>query len=297
MLVPLLAIACGGATETLTSEPAKTDAGKISAPHARALVDESDSGTDARFQIDGALFPDTSVDGAPQFDAGTADPLAFTDQITGVYCARFGSCCMALGLSDSFQNDLCVNSLVDYPYGLFGIPSVFKAKLGAGHLTFDADAAQACLGLIETFSCGNFTSKDWVDLNRQCLSAMKGNIPVGGTGCTSSIECEQPARCDMSGGGATGTCVAHLQSGDACTDNSQCGDGLTGGPRYCSNIETWPFAASGVCQDQKLGGQECHGMPQECLTQLCEPDDTSSTGLRCAEAATFTAPYTCTPYK
>ena len=263
-----------------------------------------EAGFDARFDVDAGpdaldKFPDTSVDGAPTFDAGPPDPVAFTDQLTGTYCARVGSCCLALKYQPTFNNAKCVTALNNsqYPTALFGIPTIYKSKLAGGHITFDPVAGKACLVLLETYSCAAFGSADWIELNRQCLAAMKGNIPIGQTGCTDAIECAPPAMCDIPDGGTTGTCRALLQSNTSCTDSSQCGDGLTGVPRFCDNLEKFPIPPSGVCKDQKPVGAECNGSEQECTSQLCEIDETASTEYRCSSQSSFTTPAICTIYK
>ncbi len=260
---------------------------------------------DTRFDVDAGpdapeKFPDTSVDGAPPpFDAGPPDPLKFTDQMEGTYCARVGGCCLALGHSAAFDNNKCINLLETYPFpaGLYGIPTIFKTKLNAGHIAFDPAAGQICLNLIRTFSCSAYGSADWIEVNRQCLAAMKGTIPNGTAGCTDSVECAQPAMCDIPDGGLSGTCKPLLQSGTSCTNSSQCGDGLTGIPRYCSNLDTFPMAPSGICQDQMPIGGECNGNAQSCLTQICNYDPTSSTFFRCAGQSNFTDPFICDQYK
>jgi hypothetical protein len=239
--------------------------------------------------------PDTSF----HFDAGNPDIGKFALQINQTACAWAQSCC---GGPTQFSAAQCVTNLNDPAnVGFLFTRGLLDTLDGGGNVSFDQSKASQCLSLIQNLSCSTsstaVTSAEVIAIRDACYGAITGNIPVNGTGCTSSIECAPPSHCEPQGGG---TCVAPYANNDNCIlggdqiidSEYRCGRAYTGEPGYCGVGNFFTIQEAGTCAPPEAIDASC-ATQFECASDLC---DTTSFPGKCTTSAALITTDLCTAY-
>jgi hypothetical protein len=267
-----LATGCGddnsvasGDSGTDASGDTTTDAPGDTSPAPEAATDASDGGS---ADGDGGSLTDTTPDGP--LDAGNAVAL-FPQQVTQAYCQRLATCCAPNDAG--FDMNYCYTSTL----GQGGVNGdglgYYAGRIPAegGAIMFDSAKAQACLQDIAAIPCGIVTSQTYLQIRNDCYAALVGTIAVGGTGCTTTLDCAPQGFCNIVGDAGTGTCVALSGGGGPCTVNEQCTYRGTGQPaQFCDN--EGPDAGSYTCVPQSGVDGGCgvtFYYEQECTSELC----------------------------
>jgi hypothetical protein len=203
-------------------------------------------------------------------DHGT---VALTDLGTKLgtsYCMKEFSCCtdaeimMDFGAFKVGGQPVTTEPLCEMFYtALFGevVSTEYMISLANGRITYDGDAAGACLGLIDSMSCSEFGAQSKIDSNTGCTQFIVPHVADGGA-CAQSYECTS-SYCN----GATtqpvkdGTCMPLPTSGQAC--DFTCADGT-----YCD------FAME-TCQPLKATGAACSSN-DNCSSSFCNGAGTGS---------------------
>jgi hypothetical protein len=260
-----LAVGCGG-DDTVIGYPG--DGGS------EASVDSSSD----------TSIPDSGSD-AFSFDAGPPDLAKFYLQINATGCAWLQNCC---GGPTQFDDNACLATFNAANGGFLFTAPVQDSVDGGGNVTLDTAKASQCLSLIQGLPCtAAATSAQMIAIRDACNGAVVGNIPQGGTGCQQTIECAQPAHCEL------GVCVAPYDAGTPCalgsddevTSLSRCGRGYTGVPEYCEIGNNETVLEAGSCAPQGATGANCLG-PYECQSWMCDSNDTS----KCVTSAPLLVP-------
>ena len=142
-----------------------------------------------------------------------------------IYCDQLAACA-GEAMADFLPfGDDCVeqftNALTD------GTLEQWKAAIEAGTVEYHADAAQACLDALDAMGCDLFGNRG----PEICEDALDGNVPLG-EDCGIDDECDGEAFCLIEAA-CPGTCSERLGESAACTDDSNCQDGLTCQRRTC----------------------------------------------------------------
>jgi hypothetical protein len=136
-----------------------------------------------------------------------------------------------------------------------------------GSISYDSVKAQACLQDIASIPCGVITSAAYLQIRNDCYGAMVGTIPVGGSGCTTNLDCAPQGYCNIVGDAGTGTCTMVENLGTGCTFNEQCTYRGTGMPAaFCAT------GGSNTCVAQGDVDAACGTTffyEQECTSELC----------------------------
>ena len=193
-------------------------------------------------------------------------------------------------------NDQCTNTAVyEVVYGadclelytkMYDVMGAsIQRSFDAGTMSFDAAAAQRCVGELAGRGCGAVLTP------AVCYDAFVGLVPLAGE-CTDSLECAGGAHCDETLA-CPGSCVASLGEGDTCTSSNECDSGLacmpervcgaplaTGEPcdsgaqcetGYCNDFEEGRRCAEAPRPFSKLEGEPCE-LPLDCGENLYCPD-------------------------
>ena len=184
----------------------------------------------------------------------------FATQFPDALCTKAFKCCTQVELSMLFDSSTTLTTTTQcdtYEETLFGFSVTrINASVTAGRVTYDADAAGACLGAISGASCTDF-DHDATTPNAppSCAPFLVAKVAVGG-GCTQNYECTTgyckgavttPTPMD-------GMCAAVPTMGQAC--ESTCAAGL-----YCDFMSL-------TCQAVKADGSAC-AMGDECMSGGC----------------------------
>jgi hypothetical protein len=223
------------------------------------------------------------ADSGPPVDSGEAGPIdasdifLFPQRVTEAYCTALQTCCANAA---GFNMNFCITStLAQGGFNGDGLGN-YSGRIpnNGGAITFNATSAQTCLTEIAALPCGMVTSQQLVQIRNDCYGALVGTIPVGGTGCTTSLDCAPQGWCSIVGD--AGTCTALAGDGGACgvglapsiPSNDQCSYRGTGQPAlYCDN-QVPDGGGTHTCLAQPGPGGTCgttfyYG--QECTTEIC----------------------------
>ena len=151
----------------------------------------------------------------------------------------------------------------------------------AGHLSFDEQVAEDCLGLAETIDCSGAPPFNVAKVRDRCSAVFAGTVTSGQT-CHSSLaefvlpfdECDG-GYCQRPSDECTGTCVAFLQEGNSCVEDRECGPDLICQSEQCSA----PGALGESCENARCDvGLSCLGSPLTCHYrgqpgELCSDED------------------------
>lgn len=148
-----------------------------------------------------------------------------------------------------------------------------EARIAAGRMTYDPEAARACADAIVASNCGGFETTD------ACRQVFQGLVPDGGE-CLSNEECGATSECSAADGCAAGRCTHVPQQGEPCdldcADDSYCDSEshvcmarLADGDSCTDELQCAPtsFCTDGVCVGITRGAE---GEP--CATSACEGD-------------------------
>jgi hypothetical protein len=223
--------------------------------------------------------PDAGPDGAPQDGGEGGSPIdavadvnlsGFQAAVTSTWCQHLAACC---GLADSGTFDMasCLQGPGNYHISADLAP-ITTISRDSGTITFDQTSASRCLNGIAAIPCDTLTSSTLLTIRSDCFGAVQGTIPVGGAGCTKSVECAPQGFCQPATDGGPGSCLAILAQDAGCTSDEQCSYRKTGQPaQYC---DVWYQDAGGtrVCVPQKAVGGSCVDIDDynfECTTDIC----------------------------
>jgi hypothetical protein len=148
------------------------------------------------------------------------------------------------------------------------------ARVDAGVVVYDAEAARACLDALAAFPCDRWGGPSSSLPLAPCGQVFKGKLPAGSS-CGLNVECVSEYCGDTPSGSFA--CAAPANLGDSC-EFAPCTPGLScvsnpssGGPRTCSH----PFSDGTACLYDR-----------DCNSGFCIVD--GSTGL-----STCGSPQTC----
>jgi hypothetical protein len=157
--------------------------------------------------------------------------------------------------------------------------------LGAAHVTFDADAAAACLADIASLAC-------WQNMyaSPNCRKVFTGTVPEGGE-CYPFLplgakECAAGTECTWSGSDCTGTCVARVTTphlavvGGPCMGQYNCS--AEDGTLTCVGPNGPTLSDTGTCQVPAESGPCNYGY--DCLTGACARAPGATTPGTCQAA-------------
>jgi hypothetical protein len=93
----------------------------------------------------------------------------------------------------------------------------------AGRVQYDGSKVDACIGSIRGTGCGFQTTR--VLESESCRLVLEGSVEPGGD-CAIDEDCAGVAFCKRNGAQCPGTCTELLESGEACTRDDECANGL-----------------------------------------------------------------------
>lgn len=191
-------------------------------------------------------------------------------KLAATTCTKIFQCCNATEIMQQFQN---VNPPItteaqceQYVGGLFAafvVPD-YQASVAAGRITYDGDAAGACLDAIGGLSCSQYSATSNSAVPTTVTACMQFITPevASGSGCTQDYECTTNncvGATVMPGGmNQDGACQALPAAGQPC--DFSCASGL-----YCGLP---PGGSSEVCIAQKADGASCQA-DDECTSGSC----------------------------
>ena len=146
-------------------------------------------------------------------------------------------------------------------------------KIDQGKIHYDGSKAQACLDSLGARTCADMLDRD----SPECLAALDGTVDLGGA-CDLDEECKGKALCKSPNGICPGQCASLLVAGQACSQDSDCQDGL-----QCST-------ETKLCVLPASDGQSCeYGSPPCGPGLLClgKDDDKKTSGTCRAPAQAF----------
>jgi hypothetical protein len=178
-----------------------------------------------------------------------------------------------------------------------------RQDINAGLATFDAQAAASCLNELRSVIDGRITNCEqsiYSSFGSTCSKTriFEGQVALGDT-CRSDYACSgEPRVCNRSDNACQGTCAepafgssSDLSEGDNCTDDEQCGDGLT-----CAPTSTSGDTSTCVPLSSRNAGQPC-STTRECVVNtvctnggLCAQVNLRSQGQTCTTAAQICEP-------
>lgn len=283
--------ACGlAAVSCSSSSGGSQDAGQDSTADAKnvsdAGADQGDgtvSDTGSGGDADGSVATDSSLDGSLSI-------TTFATQVAATFCSRIAACCGTSGDAATFAWSTCIADQL--PTGFKG-SSTGAYLVSAGHVTFNATAAQACLDGLEMIDCtaNQVVSQVSAQLYANCFGAYTGTLSAGAP-CNASIECTSGNYClPLDGGtvdgGATGVCTALAGDGGAC---NQLGTNAT----YESAQSVCSYRGSGnnglFCKSFDPATPKT---PLDPSLWTCAPQEALNTGcLQNVDCTSFTCPGT-----
>lgn len=237
-------------------------------------------------------------------EANTIPPglLAYPGQHAAAFCSGISKCCAAD--AGAFSQATCKAAWVVGGWDNTTLPNT-TSIYDAGHLTFNATQAAACVAALNGFTCTTgpaFTPAQYAAITNACLGVLGGTIPIGTRGCTSSWECASGSWCNLNvdggsppadaGDGAaptpTGVCTALLATGAACTLDEMCSYVGTQKPAsFCQLLGgDGGVQATGTCQAAQADNAPCGDVnqgayfdDQACTSQLCGDPFTCGTNV------------------
>jgi hypothetical protein len=276
-----------------SSSESQSDAGKDATADvtqdATGDVTNGDGGDSSAAEAGDSGGSDASETGADALGGDGSSYAYFPMEVVQAVCNRVATCCEGSNTS-AFNMAQCLNSFTAgggfNGDGLYFAVSALETDGGA-RVTFNQASATACLNDIAAMGCGNDPDTAWQQTTADCFGALTGQIPVNGTFCHGSIECETGSYCELS----TGTCKPILSLGAPCTTNDECEyRGTTSITAYCNYQYPTPDAGTETCVAATTVGNACgftYYYEQECTTFVCNP----STAL-CDTSQLFSDPGT-----
>jgi hypothetical protein len=192
-----------------------------------------------------------SSDGGGTPPGTPATAADFTTQFDSVGC-QWQVKCGYIGASEATQcaADAAAAS-TKYPSGYDSVEAATAKRV-----TYDADAAKACLDAAKALGC---TIDQEFDLSRVCAGVYKPAVAVGGA-CKADSECVN-GYCNQGAGvmtdGCAGTCAAFVATGATCDPN----DPRCGTTDYCDST-------TNKCTARAASGASCGGSLPECQSSL-----------------------------
>lgn len=249
---------------------AGTDAGAVDAgpsiPDGNTVVTIGDAQVTIP-ALDPALLGDGGIrvsdGGLAGADGGTLTPREFRDLVNGITCQRAQECCCP-GCSASdlatpgvgFSQSKCTTGLSSSGLlrVLFGNESI-----PAGNLVANPTAMARCLAVVNqaVLSCQSISADNVRIMRTVCLDSYNSNLVLGSV-CTSSFQCQMPARCagavTDAGADAGKTCQALVSAGGNCVSSTECTPrGMQGTPPLFCNLAAPPAQCTGF----RAAGETC----------------------------------------
>jgi hypothetical protein len=226
------------------------------------------------FDVSDAGF-DIMVSDAAGFDVSLAQ---FPAAVNEAYCQRLEACCGMLDAGVAEAGAFvaaCVASFTGYSAS----GDLNLANTASPHVVYVESNAKECLEQLAATPCGTVTAAQAQVNYLTCASAIKGQLAIGASGCTSSFDCVSGAHCPTDGGTCTalsgvngackdfeystdcnylgngvpllwcnpdsGTCLNDFANGSGCFESEQCQSLICSGAGSC--VPSFQFASSGYC--------------------------------------------------
>lgn len=227
----LTCLALVGCTSSSDDGDATDQGSDVAAPQSN---DDGDGGTvtmtgddpmDMVGDGDGDASGDGGVDGAAGTSGGDGDAGGTTVPLSELPAAFAGAICDALEacvgpavLGQLMEREDCSGRITkelqatDFAH--------MDAAIAAGRVLYDPTKLEECTTGIRAMECDVIA----YSYPQACVDVLQGNVAIDGE-CVISAECAGTAFCGGDGS-CPSTCTALLDEGDACSGDSQCGDGL-----------------------------------------------------------------------
>lgn len=234
---------------------------------------------------------------------------SFRDEVSNALCARVASCCKVAMPLYSLNSPAC-----HAIYDQLGFEATARdTKIASpSNIVVDGPAKTACLTKISDTANCSVTSAELKSAVTDCVAALVGQVPIGGT-CVASIECAGQAACEKNAAGI-GTCTALRTANQSCQvvytagstvdlrDNlsqelcSKRGGGGTGlfCDAYDSATDTYRAESTWKCAPAKANGSGCSS-DQYCSSLVCAPYGDPNQ-FTCVAATTFVTPSVCAAF-
>ena len=197
-------------------------------------------------------------------------PVGFSALISTAWCRSLERCC---GLADAgtFDMQKCIDTVGDYNLSN-DLATVPNGATDSGTVRYDQPSGDKCLSDIQALACGLLPSAALLTIRADCFAAIQGTIPLGATGCVTSLECAPQGFCSVTTDGGTRSCVPLAGPGGSCTGNEQCSYHASGQPALYCDVR-FNDAGTHVCLAQGGVDASCGvtypDYDQECTTDLC----------------------------
>ncbi|HEX7598222.1 MAG TPA: hypothetical protein VF518_08410 [Polyangia bacterium] len=130
---------------------------------------------------------------------------------------------------------------------LNGTFPLLQGRVDQGKLRYDGGKAQACIDSLSSRTCAQMLERD----SPECLAALDGTVALGGA-CDFDEDCLGKAFCKSVDATCPGQCAALLVAGQACSQDSNCQDGL-----QCSSETQLCVAPAAVGEACEYGAPPC----------------------------------------
>ncbi len=165
-------------------------------------IDQTNDGTKPDVFVNDVNVQDVvSEEAGNPSDAGpdVVAIVTFQQAYAQALCQRLSTCCYGSAVSnplDASTSDAsiaaCEGTALSSTVGgiEYAIGEIDRAvTLHGGNIAVNETAATSCLAAIQTLTCGQISGTEYSTMVENCLSALSGTIPIGGSGCTGSVEC------------------------------------------------------------------------------------------------------------
>jgi hypothetical protein len=154
-------------------------------------------------------------------DAGVPPLDKFIEATVAAYCDRLGECCIGDAGHGTWDRNRCITANINNISNPKLLPLHNAAtKDGGAGIQYDTAHASQCLTLLKNMKC-TIGSADYSAIRDTCYAALMGKVALNSGGCTDSIQCASPGRCDPAAADG-GKCVALIGDGGLCTSIDDC---------------------------------------------------------------------------
>ena len=191
-------------------------------------------------------------------------------KLAATTCTKIFQCCNAAEIMQQFKDvnpPITTEAQCEQYYG--GLLSAlvvpdYQASVAAGRITYDGDAAGACLDAIGSLSCSQYTATSNSALPTSVTACMQLTTPrvASGGACTQGYEC------------TTNNCVGATVMPGGMNQDGMCEDLPAAGQPCDFNCQTGLYCgvpqggSSEVCIAQHADGASCQA-DDECTSGTC----------------------------
>jgi len=164
---------------------------------------------------------DASASGAPSSSVAAEGPVADAGDADGGPAAERAFCRDAFSADQARMKDRCAAADFALTQTVARAAanlcvSDLNVGLGRGRASFDADAARACVGMLQQKQLASTGEGDTIFLHPPCDRVVLG-AQAEGAACRFSIECKDGLACVGYKVGVDGACKKPPKAGEACT--------------------------------------------------------------------------------